>query len=60
MELLGSHDRAYSVALQRSRRLVWTRLHWCVMASFQALWNVAGQVRLSLAGVWLGYRVGSL
>ena len=25
----------------------------------QALWNVAGQVGLSLIGVWLGFRVGS-
>jgi fluoride ion exporter CrcB/FEX len=25
----------------------------------QALWNVVGQVGLSLAGVWVGYRVGS-
>ena len=28
--------------------------HW------QALWNVGGQVGLSLLGVWLGYKVGSL
>jgi CrcB protein len=25
----------------------------------QALWNVVGQVGLSLIGVWLGFRVGS-
>ena len=25
----------------------------------QAFWNVAGQVGLSLAGVWVGYRLGS-
>jgi CrcB protein len=25
----------------------------------QALWNVFGQVGLSLVGVWLGYRLGS-
>jgi CrcB protein len=25
----------------------------------QALWNVAGQVGLSLIGVWLGFRIGS-
>lgn len=25
----------------------------------QAVWNVFGQVSLSLAGVWLGYRLGS-
>jgi CrcB protein len=24
----------------------------------QALWNVAGQVGLSLVGVWLGFRLG--
>jgi CrcB protein len=28
--------------------------------ALQAWWNVAGQVGLSLVGVWLGYRVGSL
>ena len=26
----------------------------------QALWNVVGQVGLSLLGVWAGFRVGSL
>lgn len=26
----------------------------------QAFWNVAGQVALSLAGVWMGYKVGAL
>jgi len=26
----------------------------------QALWNVAGQVGLSLLGVWAGFRLGSL
>jgi CrcB protein len=25
----------------------------------QAIWNVGGQVGLSLLGIWLGYRVGS-
>jgi hypothetical protein len=24
-----------------------------------ALWNAAGQVGLSLVGVWIGYRLGS-
>ena len=26
--------------------------------ALQALWNVVGQVGLSLAGVWIGYRLG--
>ena len=26
----------------------------------QAFWNVVGQVGLSLTGVWIGYRIGSL